>query len=310
MMYDMIIVGAGTAGLTAAIYGARAGKKVLLLEKFSYGGQIIVSPCVENYPGIQEISGFSFATALYEQMMSYGVRIIYEEAVKLSELPNGIEVQTKKQSYQGKILICATGTVHKRLGLEGEKRLIGKGISYCASCDGMFYKGKKAAVIGGGNTALLNACTLSEYCKEVLLIHRREAFRGEQALQDRVKMKENIHCLMESEVIALKGDSYLEALQIWQKGKSFEQSVDGCFISIGQKPDHEWLRSYVPLDENGYVITDECCRTGNPRILAAGDGRRKTVRQLVTAASDGAIAAETAVSYLTVQDSLFIIPCK
>ncbi len=321
-MYDMIIIGAGPAGLSAAIYGIRAGKSVLVLEGKTYGGQIINTPEVENYPGIKKMSGFEFAKGLYEQAKDLGAQIKMEKVVSVEKSDNrevsdmeaaqsdGNEegggndapvfvVNTSKNSYECGALIFATGAKNRLLGLAGEQELTGAGISYCATCDGMFYRDKVVAVNGGGSTALEDALFLSNYCKEVYLIHRRDAFRGEQKLVDALEKRENVRFVLNSVVTGLMGEGKLESISIKNKdGEEKTLKVDGLFIAIGQEPETAVAKEMVAMDEKGYIQAGEDCRTTVPGVFVAGDCRTKTVRQLTTAAADGAVAALMAVEYL------------
>lgn len=320
-MYDMIIIGAGPAGLSAAIYGIRAGKSVLVLEGKTYGGQIINTPEVENYPGIKKMSGFEFAKGLYEQAKDLGAQIKMEKVVSVekSESRDGADmeaaqadgnegnggdtsvfvVNTSKNSYECGSLIFAMGAKNRLLGLPGEQELTGAGISYCATCDGMFYRDKVVAVNGGGSTALEDALFLSNYCKEVYLVHRRDAFRGEQKLVDALGKRENVRFILNSVVTGLIGEGKLESICIKNKdGEEKTLKVDGLFIAIGQEPETAVAKEMVAMDEKGYIQAGEDCRTTVSGVFAAGDCRTKTVRQLTTAAADGAVAALMAVEYL------------
>lgn len=292
-MKDIIIVGAGTAGLSAAIYGARAGKKVLVIEARLFGGQIVNATDVENYPGIKNISGVDFATGLYEQAIEHGAEIILENVVSIKSNEDIKKVITEDGEYQCKSIILATGAKNRPLGIENEKEFIGKGVSYCATCDGAFYKNKVVAVVGGGNTALEDAMFLSEYVNKVYLIHRRDSFRGEEHIYNQLKNKENVEMILNSNVVALKGDGKLEAIDIKNAITNEERTLqlDGIFIAIGQMPDNEAFKDLVQLDDKGYIIAGEDCCTNIPGIFAAGDCRTKSVRQLATAAADGAVAA-------------------
>jgi len=299
-MYDLIIIGAGTAGLSAAVYGVRAGKRVLLLEEQVYGGQILSAVEVENYPGIRRISGYEFAENLYRQATELGAELRYEKAVKIREEGGEKTVITNRSGYACRAVILATGAKKRRLGLEREEELTGAGISYCATCDGAFYRGKDTAVTGGGNTALEDALFLSGYCRKVYLIHRRDQFRGEKRLQDSLREKEHVIWVLESHVAALNGTGNLESVTIEQepdKGKK-ELAVSALFIAIGQEPDNQPFASLVELDAHGYIKAAEDCRTSAEGIFAAGDCRTKTVRQLTTAAADGAAAALAACAYI------------
>lgn len=308
-MRDVIIVGAGTAGLTAAIYALRAGKSVLVLEQGTYGGQIINTPKVENYPGIEQISGYEFASGLFRQAEKLGMEYrnekvtdirLEKEAAKAEEALSSAEVkkdrkvvETTEQSYQAKALILATGAKNRPLGIEKEAEYVGRGISYCATCDGMFFRGKKVAVVGGGNTALEDAAFLSNYCEKVYLIHRREEFRGEEKLVEELRNRDNVEFLLNKTVQSLEGDLTLEAVLLRDKnsGEDSRLEISGLFVAIGQVPENGVFASLIELDGNGYILAGEDCRTNVDGIFAAGDCRSKTVRQLTTAAADGAVAA-------------------
>lgn len=314
-VYDIVIIGAGTAGLSAAIYGVRAGKRVLVLEEKAYGGQIINTPEVENYPGIAKISGFEFATNLYNQAKGLGATVKFERVVEIKSqeaATTGIKavddgtltelttvtgkvnvVITDSGEYICKSVIIATGAKNRPLGVDREKELIGVGISYCATCDGMFFRGKDVAVVGGGNTALEDAHFLSNYCNKVYVIHRRDQFRGESRLVDRIKSKSNVELVLSSKVVELLGVDSIEGIVVENTidGKSSQIACQGVFVAIGQMPDNERFKNVVSLDQYGYIVAGEDCKTSCEGIYAAGDCRTKTVRQLTTAAADGAVAA-------------------
>ena len=307
-MKDVIIIGAGTAGLTAAIYALRAGKSVLVLEQGKYGGQIINTPKVENYPGIEQISGYEFAAGLYRQAEKLGMEYRSEKVTDI-RLEDGAEareelssasletgnkiVETTEQSYCARAVILATGAKNRPLGIEKEAEYTGRGISYCATCDGMFFRGKKVAVVGGGNTALEDAAFLSNYCEKVYLIHRRETFRGEEKLVKELRKKENVEFFLNKTVQELEGGATLQAVVLRDKisGEKSRLEISGLFVAIGQMPENGVFAGLVDLDENGYILAGEDCRTNVEGIFAAGDCRKKTVRQLTTAAADGAVAA-------------------
>ena len=303
-MFDLVIIGAGTAGLSAAIYGLRAGKSVLVLEASTYGGQIINTPEIENYPAIQKISGFEFATNLYNQAKGLGAEIRIEKALSIEEDGMYKLVKTKDNAYQAKSVILATGAKNRNLGIEKEEALVGRGVSYCATCDGMFYRGKVVAVNGGGNTAVEDATFLSEYVEKVYLIHRREEFRADKAELDRLVAKPNVELVLNSTIKELKSDdSGLCGLLLSDKeGKEREIKVDGLFVAIGQAPDNGAFSNRVDLDAKGYIDAGEDTLTRTKGIFTAGDCRTKTVRQLTTAASDGAVAALAAVNYINEQN--------
>ncbi len=299
-MYDIIIVGAGTAGLSAAIYATRSGKSVLVLEGTAYGGQIINTPEIENYPGIKHTSGFEFATGLYEQAKEHGAEIKYEKVIGIESANGEHVVVTAKEKYPCKAVILATGTVNKKLGLTHEDEWIGAGISYCATCDGAFYKGKDVAVNGGGNTALEDAIFLSGYGNKVYLVHRRDEFRGEHTLVEELKAKANVEFVLNSNIVALEGDRSLEAIVVEDKntGEKRNIPVSGLFLAIGRKAGNEPFAGSVQLDDWGYIEAGEDCKTNIPGIFTAGDCRTKAVRQLTTAAADGAVAALAACQYI------------
>ncbi len=299
-MYDLIIIGAGTAGLSAAVYGCRAGKKVLVLEENYYGGQIVNTPHIENYPGIKQISGFDFAKALYDQAVELGADIIFQKVQFVKNTETGKIVVTNEEEYPCKSIILATGAKHRTLGLEKERELTGKGISYCATCDGAFFRGKTVAVFGGGNTALTDALYLAEGCKTVYLIHRRNEYRAEAGIQEKIKQKENIIPILESKVVGLTGDESLTGIVIEHVTTKDQKeiSVDGLFIAIGYAPDNKRFEDMVTLDDYGYIVAGEDCKTSMGGVFAAGDCRTKQVRQLTTAAADGAVAALAACEYM------------
>ena len=298
--YDIVIVGAGTAGLSAAIYAVRAGKSVIVLEATTHGGQIVNTPEVENYPGIKKISGFEFANNLYEQAKSLGAEVVYEKVIGIEV--NGEEkiVHTAKEDYQAKAVILATGAKNRPLGLEHEKEWIGAGISYCATCDGMFYRGKDVAVAGGGNTALENAIFLTNYCRKVYLIHRRDAFRGEEKLLQTLKEKPNVEFVLNANITRLIGEDGVDGVEVEDKNTHEKRVLDvmGLFVAIGQMPENSEFINVVDLDKGGYIEAKEDCKTKTKGIFTAGDCRTKKVRQLATAASDGAIAALAACEYI------------
>ncbi|MBR3755983.1 MAG: FAD-dependent oxidoreductase [Firmicutes bacterium] len=299
-MYDIIIIGAGPAGLAAAVYGQRAEKKTLLIDEKGYGGQIINTPEVENYPAIQKISGFEFANNLYQQASNLGAELTFEKAIGIENKGDVKIVKTEGGAYETKTVIIATGAKNRPLGLDREEEMIGRGVAYCATCDGAFYRGKTVAVIGGGNTALEDAEVLSSLADKVYLIHRRDAFRGEEANVKRIHDKENIEILLNKIPTALLGEEKISGLEIEDKLTEEKTTLilDGVFVAIGQMPDNEAFAQQVHLDEKGYVTAGEDCLTKTGGIFVAGDCRTKKVRQLATAVSDGAVAALAAVEYI------------
>lgn len=299
-MTDVLIIGAGPAGLAAAIYVQRAGKKALLLEEYSYGGQIINTPEIENYPGIAKISGFDFATNLYQQAINLGAELVFEKAVEIEDKNDKKIVKGSQGNlYEAKAVIIATGAKKRHLGINKEEELIGRGISYCATCDGAFFKGKDVAVNGGGNTALSDALFLSDYCNKVYLIHRRDEFRGEAGNLEALRKKDNVEFILNSSVSSLLGEEKLEGLELTYKltGEKRQIKVSGLFVAIGQEPANEDFKNVTDLDKAGYIFAGEDMRTKTAGIFTAGDCRTKEVRQLTTAASDGAVAALMACEY-------------
>lgn len=288
-MYDIIIIGAGPSGMSAALYALRANKKVLLLEKDCFGGQIINASNIENYPALPNISGYDFATNLYNQIKSLGVVLKYEEVLEVTDKK---EVITRKNTYKGKSIIIASGLKKRKLNLENEDRLLGSGISYCATCDGNFYKNKKVAVVGGGNTALEDALYLSNIASKVYLIHRRNKFRGEEKLISDVKEKSNIELILNSNITKIIGEEILNSIEITDNRNNINKlEIDGLFIAIGNIPDNNRFKNITDLDENGYIIANPNLKTKTNNIYVVGDTRVKTLRQLATATADGAIAA-------------------
>ena len=286
--------------MTAAIYGQRAGKRTVIIEAMNYGGQITSSPNVENYPGIASVSGAEFSMNLLDQAMKLGAETELEQVTGIRE-EDGIKViETEGKEYPCRTVIIATGVTHRHLGLEKEDKLVGAGVSYCATCDGAFFKGRDVAVIGGGNTALQDAEFLSNYCNKVYLVHRRDEFRGEAGLVEPLKRKENVEFVLSATVKELVGEHVVEGVVLKNKktGEDFQISVSGVFAAIGQVPENQAFAGLVRLDESGFVEASEDCVTSCEGIFAAGDCRTKEVRQLTTAAADGAVAALAACKYI------------
>ena len=298
-MYDLIIIGGGPAGLTAATYARRAGKSVLVVEKNAFGGQITWSPRVENFPGFASISGVELGDKLLEQAMEQGAEVELEEVTSFAREGEHFAVRCESGAvFEARALILATGAKPRMLGVEREEALVGSGVCYCAVCDGAFYKGRDVAVCGGGNSALQDALLLSESCRQVWLIHRRSSFRGEQKLVEALQARENVHFLLNARVTALLGEEELSALVLEQDGEQRELPVEGLFVAIGHQPDNGAFADYLNLDAAGYAASAEDCLTPTPGLFAAGDCRAKKVRQLTTAVADGAVAALAACEYL------------
>ena len=301
-MYDVIVAGGGPAGLTAALYAARAGRKVLVLESAAPGGQIIYSPQVENYPGMPGMSGAQFAQTLSEQTEALGVETEGTAVLGFRPVQGGYGVDTEDGERLCRALVRAPGAHHRQLGLAGEEELTGQGVSYCAVCDGPFYKGASVAVVGGGDTALQDALFLAGVCERVTLIHRRDQFRGEARLAERVRAQANIDLMLSytPESFLRDGDGGFAGLRLKraESGETRELPVDGVFIAVGQQPGTGPFAGQVELDQEGCFASGEDCRTRVPGVFVAGDCRAKTVRQLTTAVGDGAVAALAAVRYL------------
>ncbi|MDM8236242.1 thioredoxin-disulfide reductase [[Ruminococcus] torques] len=299
-MYDIGIIGGGTAGMTAAIYGQRAGKKTIIIEGGVFGGQITSSPNVENYPGIASVSGSEFSMNLLDQAVKLGAETAMDQVTGIREEDGVKIIETAGKEYPCRSVILATGVTHRHLGIPNEERLTGAGVSYCATCDGMFFRGRDVAVIGGGSTALQDAEFLSNYCRKVYLIHRRDEFRGEDSIVKRLQGKENVEFTLSATVKEIIGDQAVERLIVNSKKsrKEFKLDVSGVFIAVGQIPKNEIFADVVKLDADGFILAAEDCITSRPGIFAAGDCRTKEVRQLTTAAADGAVAALAACKYI------------
>ncbi len=287
-MYDIIIIGAGPAGLTAAIYALRSNKKVLVIEAKSYGGQIINAHKIDNYPGLPHISGFEYATKVYEQAKELGAEIVYETVTNIT---NEKEVVTNKNTYQTKAIIIATGALNKKLNLPNEKELVGKGVSYCATCDGHFYKGKIVAVNGSESHALSDALYLTDLASKVYLITDKDDFKENAKVVDELKNK-NVEIILNSKITSLNGVDKLESITL---NNDREISLDGLFIAIGQTPQNSVFSNLVDISDNGYIISPDGVHTKTEGVYVAGDAREKVLRQLTTAVSDGSIAAVTAI---------------
>ncbi len=299
-MYDVIIIGAGPAGLTAALYALRAEKSVLVIEKGVFGGQITFSPKIENYPGFAALSGNELADKMMEQVIAHGAEFEMETVVRVADEDGVKKVFTEEGVFEGKSVIIATGAAHRHLGAPGEEELIGSGISFCAVCDGAFYSGQTVAVIGGGNSALQEAALLSETCKKVVIVQNLPALTGERRLADALLAKENVEAIYNSTVAGFESENgAVTGVKIHNAVTGADSTVaaEGVFVAIGLVPATDFLKDTGLLDEYGYVKADESCRTAMEGVFVAGDCRTKTVRQITTAAADGATAALAACAY-------------
>ena len=301
-MYDIVIVGGGPAGMTAAVYGLRAGKSVLVIEKNGFGGQIAYSPKVENIPGTKVISGAEFADRLTDQVMSLGADVELEKVIKVEKDAGIFRVFTEEETvHEGRSVILALGVKHRMLGLPGEEELIGNGISFCTVCDGAFYAGQEVAMIGGGNSALQEALLLSEVCTKVTVVQNLAGFTGEKKLADALMEKENVTAIFSTVVVGYESENgQLTGLQLrnTETGEESRISVDGAFLAVGLVPENAPFAEHAQLNPWGYFDSGEDCRTRTEGLFVAGDCRSKTIRQVVTASADGAIAAMAACRYL------------
>lgn len=300
MIYDIIIVGGGPAGLTAATYACRAGKSVLIIEKAAFGGQITWSPKVENFPSVVSISGAELGDRMMEQAMEQGSEVELDEVVSVEDMGEKKRVVCLSGAeFFCHAVIVAVGAKPRTLGLEKEAALTGNGVCYCAVCDGAFYKNRVVAVSGGGNSALQDALLLADKCKKVYLIHRRDHFRGEAKLVEALEQRENVEFLLNTSVTALLGDEELTGITVNTDGKERNIALDGLFVAIGHAPQNDVFASLVELDASGYADSGEDCTTKTAGVFVAGDCRKKSVRQITTAAADGAVAALAAVKYIS-----------
>ncbi|WP_367575798.1 thioredoxin-disulfide reductase [Acutalibacter intestini] len=300
-VYDMLIVGGGPAGYTAALYGARAGLSVLLLEMLAPGGQMGTTDWIDNYPGFsQGINGFELAMQMKEGAERFGAKTLLAQATGL-ELSEKIKtVRTAKEAFQGRTVVLATGASPRELGLPNERALRGRGVSYCATCDGMFYRNKTVAVVGGGNTAVADALYLTRLCEKVYLIHRRDKLRAPKSQQELLEQTPGVEMILNSQVKELLAGDRLTGLLVADNATGLRRALTcaGVFMAVGQRPNSELLKGQVDLDAQGYVAADETTRTNLPGVFAVGDLRQKPLRQVVTAAADGAVAAHFAQEYL------------
>ncbi len=299
-MHDIIIIGAGPAGLTAALYAKRADKSVLLIEKETFGGQITHSPKVENYPTLMQISGNELAQMMLDQVMEHGADIELAEVQGITDMGDVKKVSTDMGDYEGRAVLICTGSKHRQLGLPKENELIGKGVSYCAVCDGAFFTGADVAIVGGGNTALQEAVMLSEYCSHVTVVQNLSFMTGEARLVTQLEKRSNVTMIFDTLVTELMGEDKLEGLKLKNSktGEERELSVEGLFVAIGQQPENECFHNITKLNEYGYIVADESCLTDTEGVFVAGDCRTKSVRQITTACSDGAVAALAACRYI------------
>ena len=303
-MYDIIIIGGGPAGLTASIYALRAKKSVLLIERYVPGGQVAQTGKIENYPGFKSIDGLELSNLMFEQASDLGLETIYTDVIKYDLLGKVKKVETYDGTFECKAVVLALGAVARQLDVENEKKFIGKGISYCATCDGNFFKDKNVAVVGGGNTSFEDCLYLADIVNKIYLIHRRDEFRGDK--HTLLKLKEfekvgKIEFVLNSVVKALNGEDKLTSVVVENKiDKTLREiPVDGLFVAIGRRPDTSLIQDIITLDENGYIITDENMRTNIDGVYAVGDVRQKRLRQIVTACSDGAISAVDIIDYIS-----------
>ena len=300
-MYEVIIIGGGPGGLTTGLYTSRARLSTLLIESALYGGQMTTTEFIENYPGFpQGVTGDELSSLMAEQAKKFGMETVTEEVVKVNLEGDMKIVQAQESAYRCKALIICTGTEYRKLGVPGEKEFAGKGVSYCATCDGAFFKDSQIVVVGGGDSALTEALFLTKFAKELTIIHRRDALRGTKIYQERIFANPRIKMLWNSVVQEIKGDSIVRSIVVKnvKTGEVNEFDTEGVFLFVGLSPRTQFLKSLVNLDEAGYIITDENCETSVKGIFAAGDCRKKLLRQVATAVGDGATAAFAAEKYL------------
>ncbi len=296
-IYDMIVIGGGPGGYTAALYGTRAGLDTLVVEKLSPGGQMTQTAQIDNYPGFHlGVDGFELGSNMKAQAERFGAKTQFAEVLAVELAGDVKRITTSDGLLLSRTVVIATGAGHKHLGLDREEELIGRGVGYCAACDGMFYRGKTVAVVGGGNSAAADALLLSRICKKVILIHRRDTLRATKIYHDQLEKAENVELRWNSTVHRLLGDSRISGLELRDvnTGELSRLEVDGLFISVGQTPATELFRGQLELDAGGYILADESTKTGIDGVFAVGDVRTKAVRQVITAAADGAVAAHYA----------------
>lgn len=294
-MYDLLILGAGPSGLTAGIYAARGGLKTAIIEKTSFGGQLALTSEIENYPGFENISGFELAYKMQQQAEKLGVEFIYEEITDLDIVGDVKCVKTQGNKYEAKAVIIAMGASPRLLGLDKEKALLGAGVSYCATCDGAFFRGKDVAVIGGGNTAVEDAIYLSKFCNKVYIVHRRNEFRATKAEINKMTAKQNVELVLSSVVSDIFGESKVEGIEVTTGEQKKRIDVSGVFVAIGRTPNTTLIKG-IDLTDNGYIVVDRLQRTSEKGVYAVGDIVDKSLRQVVTACADGAVAAECVIA--------------
>lgn len=295
MKYDVIIIGAGVAGMTAAIYLRRAGKSVLVLEAKARGGQAIQTNSIQNYPGYNEITGAELMDKIYHQANNLGAKFEYGEVLSIKNAENEFIIETDEDSYRAEKVILAVGTESRKMGLENETKFEGNGISYCATCDGALYKGKKVVIAGGGNSALYSALYLADVAEKVYLIHYKKEFRGDEILVNELKKRQNVEIILDTEILDILGEEKVEGIRIKNSDGEKELATDGIFVMWGKVPATEKYRDLVKLDDGGFIVAGEDCKTSVNGIYVAGDCRTKRVRQIITAAADGAVAASVAI---------------
>lgn len=297
-MIDIAIIGAGPGGMTAALYASRAGYKTVVFEKMTAGGQMGLTHLIENFPGIVKTNGFDLAMTLSEQIQNFKTEMISAEVTNIEKTEEGYRIVTSSETYEAKSVILALGASPRNLGVEGERRLRGSGVSYCATCDGNFYRGADVAVVGGGNTAFEDALFLANLCKKVYLIHRRDEFRAEKVLQQEVFAKSNIEVITNATVQDIEGKFEVEKIVLQKDDATTEIPVQGVFVAVGTVPNSDLVKDLVTLDNYGYIVTDENMKTSAEGIFAVGDVRNTVLRQIVTACADGAVAAQSAERYV------------
>lgn len=297
-MVDLIVIGAGPAGMTAAIYACRSGLSVQVLDKFSYGGQVALTSEVENYPGVLNTNGGELSQLFYQQAQTAGAEFISADINRVELTGEIKKVYTRRKEFEARAVIIANGVTRRKIGCPGELEFSGRGVSYCATCDGAFYKGKDTAVVGGGNTAIEDALYLSAICRKVYVVHRRDSFRAEKYLVDALKRKENVHYVLNATVAEISGLETVQHIRCNTPDGEHQIEVNAVFVAIGALPDNSIYATEVAVDHHGYFNAGEDCKTNLPGVFVAGDCRRKPIKQIVTATADGAVAATFAAEYI------------